>query len=146
MHRLLFERFPALGSMPHSELAHGQPTSVEELSGLGKAWDLPNLFVKREDQLNNPQQPRPCTVRGGCKGPKTHERRRGRHPAVASRDRARRLGALERLRRFRDAYRAALERWRKREGPVSFPEGTYKMRDYPGVISDRPPPVSCSAV
>ena len=78
--------------------------------------------------------------------PKTHELRRGRHPAVASRDRERRRGALERLRRFRDAYRAAFERWRQRTGPVRFPEGTYKMRDYPGVISDRPPPVSCSAV
>ena len=77
--------------------------------------------------------------------PKTHEVRRGRHPAVASRDRARRLGALERLRRFRDAYRAAFERWRKRTGPVRFPEGTYKMRDYPGVIGDRAPPVSRQA-
>ena len=77
--------------------------------------------------------------------PKTHELRRGRHPAVASRDRTRRLGALERLRRFRDAYRAALERWRQRTGPVRFPEGTYKMRDYPGVVSDRAPPVSCQA-
>jgi REP element-mobilizing transposase RayT len=78
--------------------------------------------------------------------PKTHEQRRGRHPTVASRDRVRRLGALERLRRFRGAYRAALERWRKREGPVSFPEGTYKMRDYPGVICGRPPPPGCPAV
>ncbi len=77
--------------------------------------------------------------------PKTHELRRGRHPVVASRDRARRLGALERLRRFRDAYRAAFERWRKRAGPVRFPEGTYKMRDYPGVVSDRAPPVSRQA-
>jgi REP element-mobilizing transposase RayT len=72
--------------------------------------------------------------------PKTHERRRGCDPSVASRDRTRRLGALERLRRFRDAYRAALERWRQRAGPVRFPEGTYKMRDYPGVLSDRAPP------
>ncbi len=77
--------------------------------------------------------------------PKTHELRRGRHPAVASRDRTRRLGALERLRRFRDAYRAALDRWRQRTGPVRFPEGTYKMRDYQGVISERAPPVSCQA-
>jgi putative transposase len=74
---------------------------------------------------------------------KTHEVRRGRNPAVASRDRTRRLGALERLRRFRDAYRAALERWRLCEGPVHFPEGTYKMRGYPGVICGRPPPPGC---
>ena len=77
--------------------------------------------------------------------PKTHERRRGCDPAVASRNRTRRLGALARLRRFRDAYRAALDRWRQRTGPVSFPEGTYKMREYPGVISERAPPVSCQA-
>ncbi len=77
--------------------------------------------------------------------PKAHELRRGRHPAVASRDPTRRFGALERLRRYRDAYRAALERWRKGAGPVRFPEGTYKMRDYPGVIGDRAPPLSCQA-
>jgi putative transposase len=77
--------------------------------------------------------------------PKTHELRRGRHPAVPSRDRTRRLGALERLRRFRDAYRAALDRWRQRAGRVRFPEGAYKMRDYPGVMGDRAPPVSCQA-
>ena len=77
--------------------------------------------------------------------PKTHERRRGCDPSVASRNRTRRLGALERLKRFRDTYRTALERWRKRTGPVRFPEGTYKMRDYPGVVSDRGPPVSCQA-
>jgi putative transposase len=74
---------------------------------------------------------------------KTHELRRGRHPTVASRDRTRRLGALERLRRFRDAYRAALERWRSHGGPVRFPEGTYKLRGYPGVMAERAPPVSC---
>ena len=77
--------------------------------------------------------------------PKTHELRRSRHPSIASRDRTRRLGALERLRRFRDAYRAALERWRQRMGPVRFPEGTYKMRGYPGVVSERAPPVTCQA-
>jgi putative transposase len=77
--------------------------------------------------------------------PKTHELRRGRHPTVASRDRTRRLGALERLRRFRDAYRAALERWQKHGGPVRFPEGTYKLRGYPGVMGGRAPPVSCQA-
>ncbi len=73
--------------------------------------------------------------------PKTRERRRGRDPAVASRDRARRVAALARLRRFRDAYRRALEMWRERTGPVVFPEGTYQMRDYPGVIMNLPPPL-----
>ncbi len=77
--------------------------------------------------------------------PKTHERRRGCDPSVASRDRTRRLGALERLRRFRDAYRAALDRWRQRAGPVRFPEGTYKMRSYPAVLCGRAPPLSCQA-
>lgn len=52
MRRLLFERFPALRSLPHIELAHGSPTAIEPLTGLCKAWDLPNLFIKREDQLS----------------------------------------------------------------------------------------------
>ena len=43
------------------------------------------------------------------------------------------------------SYRVALDRWRQRMSPVRFPEGTYKMRDYPGVLSDRAPPVSCQA-
>ena len=41
---------------------------------------------------------------------------------------------------FRDAYRAALETWLERSGPIQFPEGTYKMQTYPGVISERSPP------
>ena len=49
------------------------------------------------------------------------------------------------LRLFRDTYRAALERWRQRMGPVHFPEGTYKMCDYPGVVSEWAPPVTCQA-
>ena len=47
------------------------------------------------------------------------------------------------LLRFRDAYRTTFERWRQRTGPVHFPEGTYKMRGYPGVVSERAPPVTC---
>ena len=72
--------------------------------------------------------------------PKTKARRRGLHPAVASRDRRVRPRVLEGLRAFRDAYRAALESWLERSGPIKFPEGTYQMQRYPGVISERSPP------
>ena len=77
--------------------------------------------------------------------PKTRQKRRGLDPAVASHDRSVRLQVLERLRLFRDAYRSALDSWRQRAGPVRFPEGTYKMRAYPGVICGRAPPRSCQA-
>ena len=72
--------------------------------------------------------------------PKTKERRRGLHPTVASRDRRVRPLVLAGLRAFRDAYRAALGSWLERSGPTHFPEGTYKMQTYPGVISERAPP------
>ncbi len=79
--------------------------------------------------------------------PKTHARRRGLHPAIASRNRSRRLAMLKELRRFRDAYREARERWvnAKADEKVVFPAGTYKMRMYPGVVCERPPPWALQA-
>ena len=72
--------------------------------------------------------------------PKTGEARRRRDPAIASRHRARRLAMLDELRRFRDDYREARVRWLAGQSNVVFPRGTYGMRDYPGVMSDRAPP------
>ena len=43
---------------------------------------------------------------------------------------------MARLRRFRDAYRRALEMWRERTGPVVFPEGT--TFEGPGLLEFRP--------
>jgi putative transposase len=120
---------PAFAQELQSRVAAREALLCEQMAGAGRGF-MGAHQVRRQRRDGRP---------------KTHERRRGRHPTVASRDRARRLGALERLRRFRDAYRVALERWHKREGPVSSPDEAYKMQDYHGVISDRPPPVSCPA-
>lgn len=53
MHRLLIERFPGLATR-HSvvELADGLPTPVEPMRGLGAAWGIPRLYVKREDRIS----------------------------------------------------------------------------------------------
>jgi putative transposase len=129
------------------------PPLLEPLNARSFAQELQERVAAREAAIRERSEAAGQTFMGAAEAqrqrrdtrPKTHELRRGRDPAVASRDRARRLGVLERLRRFRDAYRAALERWRQGAGPVRFPEGTYKMRDYPGVMGDRAPPVNCQA-
>ena len=77
--------------------------------------------------------------------PKTKAPRRGRDPAIASRDRTRRLAMLHALRRFRDDYREARNRWMAGESNVVFPLGTYTMRDYPGVTCARAPPAMYQA-
>jgi hypothetical protein len=66
--------------------------------------------------------------------------RRGRDPAIASKDKPTRVQALRALRAFREAYRRALNKWQSHQAPVTFPYGTFKMRDYPGVVIGLPPP------
>jgi len=72
--------------------------------------------------------------------PKTCAPRRKLDPAVASRDRARRVGLLTELRRFRDAYREARRRWLQGDKGVLFPWGTLLMSTLPGVRCERAPP------
>ena len=60
--------------------------------------------------------------------PSTLEPRRGLNPRVASRDKWQRIEALQHLRRFLDAYRAALMRFVDGERATVFPFGTYGMR------------------
>jgi REP element-mobilizing transposase RayT len=56
------------------------------------------------------------------------ERRRGLSPTVACRNKWKRIEALQLLKAFRVAYRAALEKWRKGQRDVVFPYGTWLMR------------------
>jgi REP element-mobilizing transposase RayT len=108
------------------------PPLLEPLNARSFAQELQERVAAREAAIRERSEAAGQTFMGAAEAqrqrrdtrPKTHELRRGRDPAVASRDRARRLGVLERLRRFRDAYRAALERWRQGAGLVRFPEGT----------------------
>jgi len=72
--------------------------------------------------------------------PKTSAPRRKLDPAVASRDRTRRVGLLCELRRFRDAYREARRRWLQGDKAVLFPWGTLLMSTLPGVRCERAPP------
>lgn len=60
--------------------------------------------------------------------PKTEEPWFQLAPRVAARHAAIRERMLTTLRRFRDAYNAALERWRAGDRNVVFPPGTYWMR------------------
>jgi len=77
--------------------------------------------------------------------PKTPAAGRSRDPAIACKDKERRIAELTALRMFRDAYRAALEMWRAHLRPVTFPYGTYQMRDSPGVQIGLPPPTALAA-
>lgn len=60
--------------------------------------------------------------------PRTREPRRGLSPRVATRDKWRRVEILGTLKRFVDAYRAALADWKRGVRDVLFPAGTYAMR------------------
>jgi hypothetical protein len=62
-----------------------------------------------------------------------------RRPTFASRDRARRCAARDRLRVFRQTYRRALDQWRAGDRGVDFPEGTYLMRVLHGASCGPPP-------
>jgi REP element-mobilizing transposase RayT len=60
--------------------------------------------------------------------PTTREVRGALSPAVATRNKWRRIEALLRLAEFRAAYRAALAAWRSGARDVVFPAGTWLMR------------------
>ena len=60
--------------------------------------------------------------------PATVEPRRGLNPRVASRDRWRRIEALQQWKAFLDRYREALVAFRAGDFAVCFPAGTYWMR------------------
>jgi REP element-mobilizing transposase RayT len=66
------------------------------------------------------------------------EAKAGPVPRVASRSRRRRLEGIKRLKSFLTRYREALERYRRGDADVVFPEGTYWMRRFLGVICVEP--------
>lgn len=65
--------------------------------------------------------------------PKSLEPRRTMNPHVASRDKWRRIEALQRNRAFLDAYREARLAWLSGETKVEFPAGVWFLRHFPGV-------------
>jgi hypothetical protein len=60
--------------------------------------------------------------------PAPGEPRRVLSPRVACRNKWKRVEALQRLRWFEQAYREALDAWRRRQRDVLFPLGTWQMR------------------
>lgn len=60
--------------------------------------------------------------------PSTSEPRRNLRPALACKDRERRIAELLRLKEFRRTHESARRRYVARERRVEFPPGTYRMR------------------
>ena len=58
--------------------------------------------------------------------PNTHANRRGTSPRVAGRDKWRRIEALTRNKQFLEAYKAAMDQYRRGEEAI-FPPGTWHM-------------------
>ncbi len=65
--------------------------------------------------------------------PKSWAKRFQLKPRVATKDKWRRIAALQQLSDFAASYRDAFESWRKGQRDVVFPYGTYLMRVLHGV-------------
>jgi len=72
-------------------------------------------------------------------GPYTKEPRRRINPRVASKDKWRRIEALQRLREFLEEYYVALKKFCAGVRDVAFPKGTYWMQRHYGVCCTGPP-------
>ena len=89
---------------------------------------------EREIQLRAKQQGRRfpgirwVLAQSPCSKPDTREPRGGLDPRLASRDKWRRIEALQRLRGFLEAYREAWKRFVGGDRAALFPFGTYGMR------------------
>ena len=70
--------------------------------------------------------------------PKNAEHRRGLNPRVATRDKWKRIEALQCLKKFLDDYRAAWLEFAAGDRSVVFPFGTYAMRVRFGVVCNGP--------
>jgi len=71
--------------------------------------------------------------------PRTREPRRVLSPQVAGQSKWHRIEALQRLKAFVVAYRAAWERWRAGVRRIVFPAGTYALRIHAGVSCEAAP-------
>jgi putative transposase len=91
--------------------------AVEEAAAAGRT------FLGARKVVSQRPQNRPATV----------EPRRGLRPRVASRDRSKRIEAIERLKAFLSEYRRALAQFGRGVREALFPAGTYWMRIAYGV-------------
>jgi putative transposase len=72
--------------------------------------------------------------------PKTTEKKRTLRPAIACKDKWKRVAAIASLKRFRLAYRLAREAFVKRQPDVIFPAGTWMMRLLGATCEPHPAP------
>lgn len=94
---------------------------------------LEALVTKRAAQIRDRmrRQRRQCLGRRGVRRtsvlgrPSTKKERFGRNPSFSALTRRRWLAALQQLRGFRQAYRAAYDAWRAGKRDVEFPPGTW---------------------
>ncbi len=68
--------------------------------------------------------------------PASQEKRFGLRPRVASKSLWHRVAALQRNQKWLEAYRNAYALFRQEVWDVLFPDGTYWMRVYCGVLCD----------
>ncbi len=77
--------------------------------------------------------PKACLKQRRADRPATQEPRREISPKIAAQDKALRTAALQRLRAFVTAYRAAFLKWKKGVRNVLFPAGTFWLRVHAAV-------------
>ncbi len=125
------------GQMPlTASLRLARPAGFDDLSDDALRELIAGRLQAREDELAAiaADQGRPFLGRKTVlaqhwhDAPNTKEPRRKLDPRVAEKDRSRRIAALERLRDFWCAYRAAWLRFVAGDHSVTFPAGTYAMR------------------
>lgn len=130
------------GAWPASAvLQMSRPPGFEGLSDEQLADVLEGAINKREHRFREQAQAqgRHFLGRRGVLEQSRHARPGAREahfgisPRVACRNRWRRIERLRHERDWRDAYDAALHRWRAGDRAVLFPPGTYKMRVLHGV-------------
>jgi REP element-mobilizing transposase RayT len=140
--------FDAGGQMPtRVRLKMSRPPGLDELSDAELVGRIRGALTRREEELAEARK----AARVKCLGvarvlrtpwtstPGTVASRRTGSPHIAARDPDARERALERLRRFRDDYSDALNRWRAGDRDAVFPAGTYAMREIHRVRCHAPP-------
>lgn len=123
-------------------LEMSRPSGFDELSDEQLAAVIEGAIGEREQRFRQQAQAegrrflgrRGVLEQSRYARPGTREARFEISPRVACRNKWRRIERLRQERAWRDAYAAALQRWRAGDRGVLFPCGTYKMRVLHGAL------------
>lgn len=99
-----------------------------------KACERACLKERRDAGLGAAGASKAARVRVG-EAPRTRELWFRMRPSIAAREKSVRIAAIRALRAFREAYRAALTRFRDGETDVEFPAGTWWMVRHAGAVA-----------